>query len=88
MTKSLDVQTYDDGQIERLKKQSMTSKRTDYEKKKKKISRKERLAKYITRQKQEMASMSATIQEPVFDEEVIPANEECNSQFCTEFFLK
>ena len=35
MTKSLDVQTYDDGQIERLKKQSMTSKRTDYEKKKK-----------------------------------------------------
>ena len=87
MTKSLDVQTYDDGQIERLKKQSMTSKRTDYEKKKK-IARKERLAKYITRQKQEMASMSATIQEPVFDEEVIPANEECNSQFYTEFFLK
>ena len=86
MTKSLDVQTYDDGQIERLKKQSMTSKRTDYEKKK--IARKERLAKYITRQKQEMASMSATIQEPVFDEEVIPANEECNSQFYTEFFLK
>ena len=86
MKKSLDVQTYDDGQIERLKKQSMTSKRTDYEKKK--IARKERLAKYITRQKQEMASMSATIQEPVFDEEVIPANEECNSQFYTEFFLK
>lgn len=56
--------------------------------KKKKIARKERLAKYITRQKQEMASMSATIQEPVFDEEVIPANEECNSQFYTEFFLK
>ena len=43
MTKSLDVQTYDDGQIERLKKQSMTSKRTDYEKKKKKLREKKDL---------------------------------------------
>lgn len=63
----------------------MTSKRTDNEKK---IARKERLAKYIIRQKQEMATMSATIQEPVFDEEVTPANEECKSHFYTEFFLK
>ena len=38
--------------------------------------REERFAKYIPKQSEEMATMSATIQETVFDEEFIPANEE------------
>ena len=35
-----------------------------------------------------MASMSPTIQEPVFDEEVIPANGELNSHFDTKLLSK
>ena len=54
----------------------------------KKFARKGRLAKYITKHREEMAIMSATNQEPVFNEEVIPANEECGSHFDTEFLPK
>ena len=47
--------------------------------------RSERLAKHINKLRKEMATMSATIQEPVFDEEF---TEECDSHFNTEFFPK
>ena len=58
MTKSLDVQTYDDGQIERLKKQSMTSKRTDYEKRKKKKKKgKKKKKKKKLREKKDLQSI-------------------------------
>lgn len=40
----------------------------------KSFSRKGRLVKYIARQKEEMAGMLETIQEPVFDDKIIPAN--------------
>ena len=43
---------------------------------------------YITKQREEMASMSATFQGNVFDEDAISANEECNSHFDSEFLLK
>ena len=48
--------------------------------------RKERVVKYITQQREEI--MLVTIQEPVLDKEVIPANEECDRHFDTKFLLK
>ena len=54
----------------------------------KKIARKGRREKCIIKQREEMASISATIQEPIFDEEVIPANEGCVSHFGNECLQK
>lgn len=52
------------------------------------FARKERLVKYITKQRGKMASMLATIHRLVCEEEVIPGNEESNSHFDTEFLPK
>ena len=54
----------------------------------KNLVRKERLGKYITKQREEMAGISAAIQEPVVDEEVVRANEECDSYFDSEVLPK
>lgn len=48
----------------------------------------ERLGKYIIKQREEMASLLVTIQESIFDEEVVQASEECDSYFDTEFLSK
>lgn len=48
----------------------------------------ERFGKYIIKQREEMASLLVTIQESIFDEEVVQASEECDSYFDTEFLSK
>lgn len=50
--------------------------------------RKERVVKHITNQREDMASISVTIQKVVSNEEVISAYEEWNSHFDTKILLK